>query len=195
MASLEAWKYRLCTALFAGVLSSQAVIAAPTLSIATTPGTPVAGNMMGLDVVITGAIDLYAFQYSLSFDASALQAVGLGTEGAFLPAGGSTFFDGGTINNGLGTISFAFDTLLGAGPGVSGGGVLAHYNFFVSKGGVVNFTFSDVLNLDSSFAILDTSAPSVNLSVIPEPTSLALVALGFGLAGFGSARRRNAVAA
>ena len=190
----HAWKYRLCTALFAGVLSSQCAMAAPTLSIVTTPGTPVAGNNMGLDVKITGAVDLAYYQYSLSFDVNAFQSLGAGTEGPFLSSGGAnTFFDGGTIDNVLGTISFAFDAILGPVAGVTGNGLLAHYDFFVKTGGVVKFSFSDVLALDSAGNDLGAQAPGTTESVIPEPTSLALVGLGFGLAGF-SARRRTTAA-
>ena len=188
MTSWKSFKTQFCGGLLLGLASIHAAIAAPVVTIVSSPDPAVFASPVTLDILITGAVDLYAYQFTLNFDATFLQATGT-SEGPFLPSGGSTFFDGGTIDNALGTISFAFDTLLAAVPGVTGNGVLEHITFRTVRTGNVALSFSDVLFLDSTFADLGAVGQGRNLRVVPEPATLALV--GLSLVGFGAARRRK----
>ena len=79
------------------------------------------GSTFQIDVNATGFTDLYAYQFDISFDRALFGATGV-TEGDFLAGVGSTFFDGGVIDDVGGTISFVFDSLIGPGPGASGSG-------------------------------------------------------------------------
>jgi hypothetical protein len=174
--------------LVAGLLAacSQAW-AAPTLTLVTTPNPAVFGSVVDVDVRISDIVELYAYNFSLNFDASLFRAIDV-TEGAFLGAGGDTFSDGGTIGDG--TISYIFNTLVGPEPGVSGSGSLAHIRLEAIGVGSSAFSFSDVLFLDSSAldiaVALDAGADA---AVVPEPASYAL--FGIGLFGAVALRRRS----
>ncbi len=186
MASWQAWKNSLGAALVLGAMASPAA-ADPVVSFTTT-GSATQGQPLGLDVVITGVVDLYAFQFSLSFNPSILQAASV-TEGPFLPTGGSTFFSPGTINNTTGIVSFAFDSLLGSLPGVNGGGVLAHIDFTTPGAGTSPITFSNVVLLNAALGEIPftVTGGSVAVSPIPEPAPFLLLAAG--LAGLALRRR------
>ncbi len=187
MVSWNAWKHRLCIAFVLGFASMQAAIAGPVLSLGATPSPAIIGTTLDLAVSITDIADLYVYQFTLSFDPALLQAMD-GTEGAFLATGGSTFFDGGMIDNDLGTISFVFDSLLGDVPGVSGSGMLAHFNFNVIGAGASVLGLSDVLFLDSNLRDVALQVDGMTLQTVPEPSVLWL--FGLGLAGVALLRRR-----
>ncbi len=194
MASWQAWKNRTITALVWGAAASGA-IAAPTLTVVPTPNPVVVGSPLSVNVLVNGIADLYAYQFSLAYNPALLQLNSV-SEGAFLATGGTTFFDGGTVNNTTGTVSFVFDTLIGAVPGVTGGGTLASLQFTTVAAGVSALTFSDLLFLDASLADITVTAQngSVQLTaVVPEPASYVLFALG--LAGLAAAAQRRAKAA
>jgi hypothetical protein len=197
MASWHAWKYRTATALLLGAASSGALAGStgPTLSVVATPNAVVVGAPLTLNVLINGIADLYAYQFSLAYDPALLQLNSV-NEGPFLVNTSPTFFDGGSINNGAGTVSFVFATLIGAVPGVTGGGTLASLQFTTVAAGVSALTFSDVLLLNSAQADITVTAlnGSVQLTAaVPEPASYALFALG--LAGLAVAAQRRAKAA
>jgi hypothetical protein len=191
MASWQAWKNRLSVALFLGFVSIQAAAADPMLSLAATPDPAVYGSPVGLDVLITGAADLYAFQFTLSFDPAVLQASAV-TEGPFLAAAGSTFFVPGAIDNALGSISYVSNSLIGAVPGASGNGVLAHISLDTASVGVSALTFSDVIFLDSSLADINVQVDNRILQVVPESSTLTLMLAGIALVGLATSRRRKA---
>jgi general secretion pathway protein D len=163
--------------------------AAPVFGL-TGPAAVRAGETLVLNVNASGALDLFALQFSVDFDRSLFRAVSV-SEGPFLASGGSTFFDAGTIDNALGTVSFVFDTLLGAGPGVSGSGVLGTLRFEVLGGAPLGrFGLSDVLALNSSLADLGAQTTTY-AQAVAEPGTLALFGIA-ALALLGGRPRRAA---
>lgn len=185
MVSWQGLKRRLWSVVFLGVLSAQSAFAVPVLSITATPDPAVKGSPVVLSVLISGIADLYAFQYTLSFNAAVLQATGV-TEGSFLSSRGNTYFDGGSIDNTAGKVSLSFDSLIGPGAGASGNGMLARIAFNVINTGTSTLAFSDVLFLDSALNTITVQADSRVLVAVPEPAALALFCLG--LAGLSALR-------
>jgi len=186
----HAWKQGLAAAaLGALATAASAQTAGSVLSLVATPTPGIVGSPVTVEVALTGVLDLYAYQFSLAFDPIVLQATSV-TEGALLPAGGTTFFVGGTINNTLGSISFNAGSLIGALPGVNGNGVLANIGFNVMQAGMSPLVFSDVLLLDSN--LLDLTVQVVNgnvVTAVPEPGTWLM--FGLGLAGVASLARRR----
>ena len=151
--------------------------------------------VLPLNVSASDVTDLYGYQFSLNFQPSLLQAVSV-TEGGFLASGGTTFFDPGVINNGAGTVSFIFDTLIGPVPGVNGSGLLATINLRAVGAGLAQVSLSDVLAVNASGATLTIAAPAL-VTQVPEPGALGLLlagAMALCVAG-GLHRRRAPVAA
>jgi opacity protein-like surface antigen len=181
------WKNSLCAALLAGAAMTPAFAADPVLSVSASPSPVAQGSSVSLSVLIADVIDLYGFQFSLSFNPALLQATSV-SEGSFLGTGGSTFFGAGSINNTTGTIDFTFDTLQGAVPGVSGAGTLASISFSAVGAGTTSLTFGDVLLLNSSLADITTTVTNGSLTVTPVPEPATYVLFALGLAAV--ARRR-----
>lgn len=175
--------------LLAGLLSASGLANAQVISVTASPSPAVVGTPLALNVLIAGVADLFGYQFSLAFNPLVLQATG-SAEGAFLPAAGATIFDGGVVNNTLGTVTLAYGTLTGPGPGASGGGVLASFNFSVIAPGSSALTFSDVLLLNSNLDTIPVQLSNGLVTAVPEPTSYALFALG--LAGLAAWRQRKA---
>lgn len=65
--------------------------ALPILSFNPSSATVTPGETFSVDVVISGAEDLFAFQFDIGFVPGTLAAVTVG-EGTFLASGGPTFF-------------------------------------------------------------------------------------------------------
>jgi hypothetical protein len=126
-------------------------------------------------IEISGVTDLYAFQFDLSYSPQVLAATSI-TEGGFLPAGGSTFFVPGAIDNATGTISSTADTFLGNVSGVSGSGVLANVTFSPAGRGVSPLALLNVQLLDSGLSpIVFTTIDGQISQIVPEPGSFALL--------------------
>jgi Cohesin domain len=138
------------------------------------------GQTFTLDVSITGAVDLYAYQFDVGFNPSVLAANSV-SEGAFLAGAGTTFFFPGTIDNVGGSIAFNADSLIGAIPGASGNGILATLSFTALGSGSSSVGLFNVQAFDSfgEGIALTTSDANVNVSGVPEPSSAVLLAIGF----------------
>ncbi|NUZ04645.1 cohesin domain-containing protein [Piscinibacter koreensis] len=152
--------------------------AAPVVEMSTVNST----GRVDLTVRARDLVDLYAYQFTLNFDPTLVNAQS-GSEGSFLPSGGTTFFNPGDIDNAAGSISFVFGSLLGLIDGVNGSGDLATFSFNVARSGRASFSLSDVLLLDSTGGIISADVRDL-VAAVPEPASLGLVALGL-FAAFG----------
>lgn len=150
-----------------------------------------------LDISITDALDLYAFQFDLSFDPAILSAGSI-MEGAFLPTGGATFFIDGAIDNTAGTIALTADTLQTALAGVNGNGILATVGFQALRAGTSVVTLSNVILLDSALGDMTATIADGSVTVrqpvtgVPEPSACLLVATGcIGLLAYGWRHRQR----
>jgi hypothetical protein len=157
------------------------VAAVPAATIAIVPSAPsiTAGVTFTADINISGVVDLYAFQFDVSFTPGVLTATAV-SDGMFLNSGG--FFPGFT-DNALGTITFIADSLVGPVPGVSGSGTLATIHFLAAGAGTSPITLSNLILLDSTLADIDIFATPTNatVAVVPEPTSTLLALAGLAL--------------
>ena len=187
---MKIWKTRktqLAIALLLAAAAGQAAADA-VLSAHASKNPAVLGSTVELDVAIANVADLYAYQFSLSFDPTLLRATGANV-GSFL--GAVSFGDAGTIDNTLGHVDFTFATLLDVRPGVSGGGQLAHFSFDVIGVGRSALNFSDVLLLDSNLKDLPATIQSQTLQTVAVPEPEAYLMFGVGLVGLAALRRRQ----
>ena len=101
-----------------------------------------------LDIGGKNIFDLAGWQFDIAFDPAALEAISV-TEGAFLKTdGGTTFFQGGTIDNATGKITGLNAARLSGG-GASGTGSLLRVRFKAKSGGetelvLQNFEFGAI---------------------------------------------------
>jgi len=144
---------------------------------------PSVGDTFAVNVNVDGVSDLYAYQLDLTYDPTLLSAVSV-SEGPFLLGGGTTVFLPGTIDNVGGSVAGTADALIGAIPGVSGGGTLLTFEFAALAPGASALSFGNPLLVDSS--LNDTTADStfqdgsvtIGASAVPEPgTYVALCAI------------------
>jgi general secretion pathway protein D len=139
------------------------------------------------------AFSAYAYEFDLGFSPAQIRADGI-AEGPFLAVGGTTFFAPGVIDNGVGTIAFTADTLIGPVPGVAGSGVVATIDFTALTIGTSPLALSNVLLLDSGLGDIafqaSTASVTVTETVIPEPSTALLLACGLIALGTFARRRR-----
>jgi hypothetical protein len=173
-------------------LGDTATLSAPTL------GSVSQGTLFAVDVSISNAVDLSAYQLDLIFNPAVVQATGAIVEGSFFQSGGG--FIPGTVDNTLGQIIFNADTLLGPGSGLSGGGTLIEFFFTASAPGTSLLTIQNEILLDSTGAQITDSTQDGSVTVtgggpVPTPESGSLLLLASALGTFGlfaiSKRVRN----
>lgn len=162
----------------------------PAGTISVLPAAPAVtvGQSFTLSVDITGATDLYAYQFDLGFNPAVLEAISV-TEGAFLGTGGPTIFIPGTIDNATGSITANADILNGAVSGVNGNGDLLDVSFLALAAGSSTVPVFNLIALDSlGLGLAETTVSStvtVTGASTPEPgTWLLLVSGAAGLLAF-----------
>lgn len=114
----------------------------------------------------SGASDVYAFELDLSFPSSLVQARQV-ADGTFLPGSGTTYFSRGTIDNGTGTVSHIFGTLVSAVTGASGSGTLVNIKFQGIAAGTPEIALTKITLLDSHLnpIVVDDTPAQVTTTV------------------------------
>lgn len=147
------------------------------------------GDTFSVDVNIANIDDLFAYQFDILFDPTVFNVDQVLQGDIFGSDPALSVFDGGLLDNTLGTISFIFSTLLGDVNGVSQDGTLATLVFTavgvnplsaITMSGVVLSQFGSDPNVPPTalpFTLTDAQVASV-----PEPSSLALLGLGLATA-------------
>lgn len=151
------------------------------------PANPVTiGSAFWVNVDVSGAEDLFAYQFDLTFPADLVAALGA-ANGDFLPAADllldPPLFD---IPSGGGIIDQIANTLTGDAPGVTGSGLLARVQFQALAAGTADIEPANLIFLNSNldqaaeFEGVGTSvviAPAPEQTV-PEPAGWLLLAPG-----------------
>ena len=91
------------------------------------------GDTFTLDIRAENITDLAGWQFDIAFDPAILEAISV-SEGNFLKTGGTTFFQGGSIDNVAGKITALSAARLSA-QGVSGTGTLVQVRFKAKSAG------------------------------------------------------------
>lgn len=176
--------------LFAGI--AQAQVAGPSITFAPSAPTVAVGASFTVNVNITGVIDLYDWELDMVFSPATRVSSTAQASGPFF--GGQDLFIPGTVNAGTGSITSMASTLFGP-TGVSGNGTIATLTFTALNVGQATFSFSRVLlgnsDLDPIF-ISNANWNSGTVTVVPEPATPLLAALGLGLTLVAARRRRTA---
>ena len=155
--------------------------AAPVLSLQLSIATANVGDTVTAKVLVTGASDLYGFEFDLLFNRAVVTALGV-VEGDFFSRAGASLFIPGIIDNSTGLFGFNAGALQGAIPGGDGDGVLAEFSFNATAAGSSGFNFTNFTLLDSTLgAITGVTSRGASFVVsggggqVPEPATLALV--------------------
>jgi len=137
------------------------------------------GDIFSIPISVSGATDLQAFQFDLSYDNTKLNFlsftdIGTNFEAAAIAGGGSlTGITGFAIN---GSLSGVADSMSGVSPGAGiTSGIIAYISFQDIALGVSPLILS---NVQLNFSDQGFSSINGQLSSVPEPNALALVCIG-----------------
>ena len=159
-------------------------LATPLVSVQPASSSANVGDNFVVEIAITGAVDLYAFQFDLAFGSTVISLVSQ-AEGAFLPSFGPTFFVDGTVDNVAGLVSTIADSLSGPITGGSGDGVLVALTFNALAAGTSSLTLLNVILLDSALSEIAFNVQNGSARIgggsIPEPAVVALVLLALAV--------------
>ena len=150
-------------------------------AVLTFQSTAAAGGGTDVAVLISGVTDLYAYDFTVDYDATLLSLTGM-TPGSFLGAGADQDVAAYDVDH-AGQIYYAYGFLSGPVAGVSGSGTLMSFHFDTLATGVSALTFSNVDLVDSVGGVITSSFVNSSLAVtaaaaVPEPTSALLLAIG-----------------
>lgn len=172
-----------------------------TVSAIPSVGSSSVGDSIQVDIMIADVVGLAGYDLSIDFDSAILNATAV-QQGEFLSSAGSALWMGETGGSAPGAVSNVVELLLGVPAGVSGAGRLFSIQFDVIGAGLtmIDLIPSPVSLLsDPNARSLDFMTSGVqfegmgNNNIVPEPATLALVALGMGLVGGVGARRRKRI--
>jgi general secretion pathway protein D len=155
---------------------------------------PTVGGETTVNVKISDAVDMFAWQFDLSFDPTVLRVLAV-YEGTFLSHVGTTtwgdpsfpdFIPSYDIDNHGGSVTGVFDSLIGPTPGASESGTLASVVFAGVAPGTSALTLANAFFVDSQGGFSSGTVQSGSVQVTPEPGSAlllggALLALCAGL--------------
>ncbi|MES2355910.1 MAG: cohesin domain-containing protein [Pseudomonadota bacterium] len=143
------------------------------------------GESFEVSAVVHDVNDLYQFGIHLLRFNPDIFSVHWVTPGSFLAAGGSTHFDGGYLENEIGSLALVSDSLVGDVPGVSGSGTLLTVLFDAKAPGnsSINLLFPSLFDSNFNEIPLAYQSASVQIQVVPEPGTLALLLAGLVLGG------------
>ncbi len=182
MANRVALVLALASLLWIGLPKSSVAVPTPTI----TAGSAIVnvGDTFDILISISSPVEVDSWQFDLSFTPSLLKANSV-TEGPFLSSSGAklTLFTPGVINNVAGAISLVADSFSDLPPGPTGSGVIADINFTALAPGVSPLTLSNVFlnDLDSGFQTTNGQV-TIRGAAVPEPMTVALLAMGLGAA-------------
>ncbi len=180
---------------FLVVLQPQRVDAIPTVSVGS--ATQVVGDTFTIPVSVSGVTDLQAFQFDLSYDGTVLSVLSftdVGTDFEAAATAGGGFLTGITGFSSSGLLSGVADSMSGliTGTGLTGNGVIVNVEFNALMAAVSPLTLSNViLNFTDQPDLSNGQVTVTGGQSMPEPTTLALLAIG--LLAFG-VRRKPALA-
>lgn len=142
------------------------------------PSSPTVNGTFTVDIAVTGAKDLFAYQFDLTFPAGSVAPTSI-TEGSFLPTAGTTYFIAGTPDSG--NVRFVADALVGPLPGANGTGVLARATLSTNSSGPIPIGIANVILLDSNLATLlaTTSGATVTGGPVVSPVTFTPGRLSF----------------
>lgn len=177
---MKRWLISFLLAAFVGISSFAA-----TIEVVSSESTIEIGSSVTVSIEIIGSVDLYAFQFDVTFFPTVLSAADV-TDGGFL---GSGLFFSGLIDNSVGTITLISDSLIGPVVGVSGDGVLATLRFLSTDIGTSDIQIENIILLDSQLGDIDVTAGGTSVTVmevssdVPEPGAWTLSLVGFIVLG------------
>jgi hypothetical protein len=173
-----------------GFILSAVSLSAATINVVPSAATAMIGETIGVDINISGAADLYAFQFDFMFAPGVLKVSNPSdvTDGLFLASGG---FFSGFRDNDAGVVTFIADSLIGPVPGKSGSGTLARITFVAAGTGKSAIRVTNPILLDSNLTDIPVQLFGSDVNVIPEPSTMSLMGLTTAMAFVLTRHRRR----